>query len=186
MKGGYVELDCGGLKVSLTSAQAITGIWDRAVNAIKSGKPLYLTNLFYGADKPITNSFSKAYMGSATAIIIMLDKYTITVANNNNVTVSNDIATAVNGATSSVAMAVNLDVETAQSVSGIFAKVKTAVESGKPVVLTGLTLTGNKALSPVHAYGYVASTTDIFLYFGVYELDVKNANTVTVSNQISD
>ena len=40
MNGGYFMVDCTGLDLSLSTAQEITGIWDKAVKAMKQEKPI--------------------------------------------------------------------------------------------------------------------------------------------------
>ena len=47
IKGGYAIVDAGGLKLYNSTAQTIPGIWRRLRDAIDSGKPVVLTNVYY-------------------------------------------------------------------------------------------------------------------------------------------
>lgn len=48
MKGGYLNVDCSGLDLNKSTAQTITGIWDKAVNALKQEKPIFAYGCTYG------------------------------------------------------------------------------------------------------------------------------------------
>ena len=54
MKGGYILADCTGLDLSSSSSQSISGIWKKAVAAMKSGKPLVAHNCVYGTGKKVS------------------------------------------------------------------------------------------------------------------------------------
>lgn len=56
-KGGYVLVDCSGLDLTQTSATSLSGIWNKAKNALASGKPIVASNCIYGegvAVSPVT------------------------------------------------------------------------------------------------------------------------------------
>lgn len=56
MKGGYFMADCTGLDLSKSTAQSITGIWQKAVDAIAADKPIVTYNCSYGTPivSPVT------------------------------------------------------------------------------------------------------------------------------------
>ena len=50
LKGGYIVVDAKGIDLTGGSTpQEIVGIWDTAVEAIESGKPIVVENLVYGS-----------------------------------------------------------------------------------------------------------------------------------------
>ena len=54
MNGGYVLLDCTGLDLSDDQPQYIVGSWDKAVTAIRAGKPIVAHNCEYGTGVPVS------------------------------------------------------------------------------------------------------------------------------------
>lgn len=53
--GGYVMVDCGGLDLTTGSTPVtIDGIYQRAADAMKTGKPIVAENLVYGSGNPLT------------------------------------------------------------------------------------------------------------------------------------
>ena len=44
VNSGYLMFDCGGLDLNDSTEQTIDGIYDRAVEALASGKPVFATN----------------------------------------------------------------------------------------------------------------------------------------------
>ena len=48
MNGGYIMVDCTGLDLTDNQAQSISGIWDKAVEAVKVDKPIVAYNCEYG------------------------------------------------------------------------------------------------------------------------------------------
>lgn len=48
MNGGYIMVDCTGLDLTDTESQSISGIWDKAVDAIEADKPIIAHNCEYG------------------------------------------------------------------------------------------------------------------------------------------
>lgn len=54
MNGGYFLADCTGIDLSLSSAQSITGIWEKAKTALASGKPIIAHNCIYGTGVPVS------------------------------------------------------------------------------------------------------------------------------------
>jgi hypothetical protein len=45
---GYISIDCKGLNLLADSAQTINGMYDDVQAAIKTGKPIYATNMVWG------------------------------------------------------------------------------------------------------------------------------------------
>lgn len=54
INSGYVMLDAGGLNLASSSAQSITGSWDRVMEAVSTNKPIIAYNMIYGSNKPVT------------------------------------------------------------------------------------------------------------------------------------
>lgn len=48
MNGGYLNVDVTGLDLSKSEKQTITGIWDKAVTALKLEKPIHVHGCTYG------------------------------------------------------------------------------------------------------------------------------------------
>ena len=48
MNGGYIMVDCTGIDLTDTESQSISGIWDKAVEAIEADKPIIAHNCEYG------------------------------------------------------------------------------------------------------------------------------------------
>ena len=71
-----------------------------------------------------------------------------------------------------------------QPVAGIFAEVKKALATGKPIVAENL-LYGAAPVSPVNCFGWYLSTTEIVLVSATLHLHVKSDNTVTVLDVVS-
>ncbi len=65
------------------------------------------------------------------------------------------------------------------TVSGIYKKVKAAVETEKPIVLSGI-VNGEQAFTPMVAYGGVESATSVFLSFFPITLHISNLDVVTM------
>lgn len=55
MNGGYILVDCKGLDLTGgDTPQEIEGIWDTAVAALKSDKPIVAHNCVYGTGYPVS------------------------------------------------------------------------------------------------------------------------------------
>lgn len=65
------------------------------------------------------------------------------------------------------------------TVTGIYEKVKAAIESGKPLVLHGM-VNGEQGFSPIVAYGGVESETSVFVSFFPVTLHISNADEITM------
>lgn len=65
------------------------------------------------------------------------------------------------------------------TVSGIYKKVKAAIETEKPIVLSGI-VNGEQAFTPMVAYGGVESATSVFLSFFPVTLHISNLDVVTM------
>ncbi len=86
MNGGYILVDCTGLDLSLSTAQEITGIWDKAVDAMKAGKPIVASNCLYGTAEvsPVT---AFGWYISATEIVIVGATLHVHIKNDDTATV---------------------------------------------------------------------------------------------------
>ena len=65
------------------------------------------------------------------------------------------------------------------TVTGIYEKVKTAVETGKPMALYNI-VNGTQKFTPIVAYGGVESSTSVFLSFYPITLHISNEDAITM------
>lgn len=72
-----------------------------------------------------------------------------------------------------------LDLGDPGTVTGLYNKVKSAVGSGKPIVLEGL-VNGTQAFTPVVAFGGEESSTSVFLSFFPITLHISSSDVVTI------
>lgn len=72
-----------------------------------------------------------------------------------------------------------LDLGNPGTVSGLYAQVKNAVKSNKPIYLYNL-VNGEQGLTPIVAYGGVESPTSVFLSFYPNTLHISSADVVTI------
>lgn len=86
MKGGYFIADCTGIDLSLSTAQEIAGIWEKAVTAIASGKPIIAENCTYST-APVTPVTCFGWYISATEIVIVGATLHVHIKNDNTATV---------------------------------------------------------------------------------------------------
>ena len=54
MKSGIFMVDCGGLNLLAESPQTITGLYERVKTALKTNKPVFAYNIFFGSNNPMT------------------------------------------------------------------------------------------------------------------------------------
>ena len=72
-----------------------------------------------------------------------------------------------------------LDLGDPGTVSGLYAKVKTAISADKPIQLYNLK-NSTKKFTPVPAYGGVESETSVFLSFFSTTLHISSSDVVTI------
>lgn len=72
-----------------------------------------------------------------------------------------------------------LDLGNLGTVSGLYAQVKNAVKSNKPIYLYNL-VNGEQAFTPIVGYGGVESSTSVFVSFFPVTLHISNADVVTM------
>ena len=65
------------------------------------------------------------------------------------------------------------------TVTGIYERTKHAIETGKPLVLSGL-VNGDQGFTPVVAYGGVESATSVFVSFFPVTLHINNEDEITM------
>lgn len=65
------------------------------------------------------------------------------------------------------------------TVTGLYNRLKSAIETDKPIVLSGI-VNGEQAFTPIVAYGGVESATSVFVSFFTITLHVSNADVVTM------
>lgn len=88
INSGYVLLDGGGLDLSLTTAQTISGIWDRTVSAINTGKPVWMYNTVYSENSEYTPIPVYVRFTSTTEITANAAGIVLTITSSNTVTVT--------------------------------------------------------------------------------------------------
>lgn len=72
-----------------------------------------------------------------------------------------------------------LDLGNLGTVSGLYAQVKNAVKSNKPIHLYNI-VNGEQEFTPIVAYGGVESSTSVFVSFFPVTLHISNADVVTM------
>lgn len=65
------------------------------------------------------------------------------------------------------------------TVAGIYKRTKDAIETGKPLVLSGM-VNGEQAFTPIVAYGGVESATSVFVSFFPVTLHISNVDAITM------
>lgn len=65
------------------------------------------------------------------------------------------------------------------TVAGIYKRTKDAIETGKPLVLSGM-VNGEQAFTPIIAYGGVESAASVFVSFFPVTLHISNADAITM------
>lgn len=72
-----------------------------------------------------------------------------------------------------------VDLGTLGTVTGIYAKAKAAIDTGKPLVLSGI-VNGEQAFTPIVAYGGAESATSVFISFFPVTIHISNADEITM------
>lgn len=88
---GYILFDCGGLDLNDSTEQAIDGIYDRAVEALKTGKLVIATNCVM-SDMPCSPCAVIAWDQGSDGIIATGHTLRIVIAKDDGVTVTNLVA----------------------------------------------------------------------------------------------
>ena len=88
---GYIMVDCGGLDLNDSTEQEIVGLYNRAKEAIATGKPCYAVNCVM-SDMPCTPVSVVAWDQGADGIIATGHVLRITIAADDGVTVTNLVA----------------------------------------------------------------------------------------------
>lgn len=65
------------------------------------------------------------------------------------------------------------------TVTGMYAKTKAAIESGKPLVLAGV-VNDEQEFTPMVAYGGIESASSVFVSFFPVTLHISNLDVVTM------
>lgn len=65
------------------------------------------------------------------------------------------------------------------TVTGLYAKAKAAVETNKPIVLSGI-VNGEQAFTPMVAYGGIESANSVFLSFFPVTIHISSSDVVTI------
>ena len=65
------------------------------------------------------------------------------------------------------------------TVTGIYQRVKAAIESNKPLVLSGM-VNGEQSFTPMVAYGGIESAISVFVSFFPVTLHISNADEITM------
>lgn len=72
-----------------------------------------------------------------------------------------------------------VDLNNLGTVQGIYASVKTALGTGKPIVLCGI-VNGTQAFTPIVAFGGVESSTSVFLSFFPVTIHISSSDEITM------
>ena len=72
-----------------------------------------------------------------------------------------------------------IDLGNLGTVSGLYARIKSALGTEKPLVLFGL-VNGEQEFSPIVAFGGVESSTSVFLSFFPVTIHVSNLDIITI------
>lgn len=83
---GQIMVNCGGIDLSVGTAQKVDGIYENLLSAYYSDKPVMLTNCFYG-DYSITPIPVLLHLNSDGHIVINVAIYQITVTDADAATV---------------------------------------------------------------------------------------------------
>ena len=65
------------------------------------------------------------------------------------------------------------------TVPGIYEATKSAIETGKPIVITGV-VNGEQAFTPIVAFGGIESSTSVFLSFFPVTIHIANTDAITM------
>lgn len=72
-----------------------------------------------------------------------------------------------------------LDLNTLGTITGLYKKVKAAIYTKKPIVLSGI-VNDEQKFSPIVAFGGVESATSVFVSFFPVTLHISNLDVVTM------
>lgn len=89
--GGYVMVDCGGLDLNDSTEQTIDGLYDRAKEAMSTGKPCFCTNCVM-SDTPCTPVSVVAWDEGDSGIVATGHVLRVLIAPDDGVTVINLVA----------------------------------------------------------------------------------------------
>ena len=91
VNSGYILFDCGGLDLNDSTEQTIDGIYDRAKEALTTGKAVFATNCVM-SDMPCTPCAVIAWDQGTDGIIATGHVLRIVIAKDDGVTVTNLIS----------------------------------------------------------------------------------------------
>ena len=87
MNGGYILADCTGLDLSDSTAQSISGMWDKAVTALKAEKPIIAYNCIYGTGVHVSHITCFGWYIAEDEIVIVGATLHIHIKDDDSVTV---------------------------------------------------------------------------------------------------
>lgn len=87
MNGGYYMVNIKGLDLTDTDPQSISGIWNDAVKAIATGKPIVAHGCIYGTGVPVSPVTCFGWYISSTEIVIVGATLHIHIKSDNTATV---------------------------------------------------------------------------------------------------
>ena len=90
-KSGYIMVDCGGLDLNDSTEQEIKGLYDRAKEALATGKPCYACNCKLST-MPCSPVSVAAWDQGNDGIIATGHVFRVTIAKDDGVTVTNLVA----------------------------------------------------------------------------------------------
>lgn len=93
MNGGYFLVDCDGIDLTKETAQSVPGIWNKAVTAMKIGKPIVAHNCVYGSGVKVSPVTAFGWYISSTEIVIVGATLHIHIKNDDTATVLDVVPT---------------------------------------------------------------------------------------------
>ena len=92
LNGGYILFDCGGLNLMSSSEQEKAGIYNRAKQALATGKPVYAVNCIMGTGRPCSPVSVTAWQEDSDTIIATGHVLRVVIEKDDGVTVTNLVA----------------------------------------------------------------------------------------------
>ena len=84
---GYIIIDCAGIDMLSEESQSLTGLYARVQEAINTGKPIYATNLTWGA---------QGTMSPIEIFTVQFDGYVVCTASTIQIIVGSDDSITIN------------------------------------------------------------------------------------------
>jgi hypothetical protein len=94
MKGGYINIDCTGLDLTKGStAQTITGIYNKVSEAMKANKPIFTYKCIWGNLGSLTPIQVFALQTASDTITVTASTLQVVIKNDDTITIVNMVET---------------------------------------------------------------------------------------------